>query len=291
MEKSSSSRPYNDGYGKLALDDPELDSDEGTVTPTVFTNRYKRRTFCSSLWLCARVVFITAAIVAWAASMWLTHLASRELVRARALISQPRENHCPTHADKDPLNNHEIITTGFIPGATLPVPGYGMVYNTSYCNGWKDPEGAKARGCVLDPSQGGWVHQLCHDPELLEEWLSLPDFGWYLDSKRKQHVPQEKIWAADIPGGVETTLYTAQDFHVQHCKFVMRLRVKNGMRKNRGLGYLPLDPSHMYHCIHLMTELNTLEAKSTELTQVILGKFGGGTEGFGLAGECYMPVV
>ena len=301
MERPSGSRPHTIAYEKLAFDDPELDSNEGTVTPTTppswppsSRQRHPRR-LLSTLWLCARIVFILASILAWAASLWLTHLASRDLDRARSLIpdsSTSNGNHPkPAYLDEDPPRHHEILTAGFIPGGTLPVPGYGLGYNTSYCNGWVDPEGAKVRDCVLDPSQGGWIHQRCHDPELLAEWLRLPDFGWYLDPHRMQQIPQEKVWAAEIPGGVNTTLYTALDFHIQHCKFVMRLRIKNGMRKNRGLGYIPLDPGHMYHCLHLMTEENTAEAKSSELTQVILGKFGGGTEGFGLGGECYMPYL
>ena len=297
MERPSESRPRDDAYEKVALNDPELDSDEETVTPRTLPSwphnprRRKPRTLLSKLWLCTRVVFVTASVIVWAASLWLTYLASRELGRAHSLISNlSSSSSLPAYSEKNPPLHHEMLTNGFVPGGTLPVPGYGLAYNTSYCNGWADPEGAKARGCVLDSSQGGWIHQLCHDPALLAEWMSLPDFGWHLDPKRTQRIPQEKVWAADIPGGVRTTLYTAQDFHVQHCKFVMRLRIKNGMRRNRGLGYLPLDPGHMNHCVHLMTEMNTPESRASELTQVILGEFGGGTEGFGLGGECYMPI-
>jgi hypothetical protein len=117
--------------------------------------------------------------------------------------------------------------------------------------------------------------------------MKLPDFGWYLDPKKEHRIPQHRVWAADIPGGVLTTMYTPQDFHIKHCAFVMRLRIKHTTRRNRGLGYLPLDPGHMNHCVHLMTE----EANPKELTQVVLGNFGGGTSGFGLAGECYMPIL
>ncbi|KAK5996705.1 hypothetical protein PT974_02045 [Cladobotryum mycophilum] len=279
MEGPSRSRP---DYEKVSNNDLELESDEGTVTPTTsWPRRRKQRTLLSTLWLCTRVVLIAASVIAWAASLWLTHLAGRELGQARGLVTDLGQEAKPEH--KTPAH-------AFITGATLPAAGYGLVYNTSYCNGWEDPEGAKARGCVLDPTQGGWIHELCHDPALVKEWLKLPDFGWYLDPKKKQRISQEKVWAADIPGGVMTELYTAMDFHVQHCQFVMRLRIKHAMRKNRGLGYIPLDPSHMTHCLGLMTEEGLSEHKKKELTQVVLGKFGGGTEGFGLGGECYMPI-
>ncbi|KAI1820009.1 hypothetical protein F4861DRAFT_94908 [Xylaria intraflava] len=308
MEKASASgRPVHDAYEKVALSDseldgdiPELESNQDTVTTGWEAGQHRRRprTILSTLWICARFVFIASSVFAWGASLWLTHRASVEIARAQALLpnqssTTPTSSHI-SHDSSGSSSNHKItnphhdsLNTIFIPGGRLPVAGYGLAYNTTYCNGWEDPEGAKARGCVLDPSQGGWVHELCHDPSILKEWLELPDFGWYLDSKREQRIPQDRVWAADIPGGVNTTMYTAQNFHIQHCKFVMRLRVKHTTRRNRGLGYLPLDPSHMNHCIHLMTE----EADPNEMTQVILGKFGGGTEGFGLGGECYMPIL
>lgn len=303
MERDARSRPrLDEAYEKVALADPELDSDEGTVTPTAFPGwqnggslgrRKHRRTLLSTLWLCTRIVFLVASAIAWAASLWLTHIAARELGRARALIAVP-QNYTPPAASSQSSHHdhdHDSLDTFFIPGGRLPKPGYGLVYNTSYCNGWDDPDGARARGCVLDATQGGWIHELCHDPGMLAEWLRLPDFGWYLDPHRTQRIAQEKVWAADIPGGVHTPLYTSLDFHFQHCKFVNRLSIKNGMRRNRGLGYIPLDPSHMLHCLELMTENKTSEARAKEVTQVVLGSFGGGTEGFGLGGECYMPIM
>ena len=287
---------HKTGYEEVGSEDPELNSDcgdEERVTLPKWPHGFQRRkprTLLSKLWLCTRLVLITASVVAWLASLWLVHLTSRELGRARSLFPNTNNSSRPIYTAENPIHPPQIPTTSFIPGGTLPVPGYGFAYNTSYCDGWTDPEGAKARGCVLDPSQGGWVHELCHDPALRAEWMALPDFGWYLDPKRKRRISQDRVWAADIPGGVYTSLYTAMDFHVQHCRFVMKLRVKNGMRRDRGLGYLPLDPAHMYHCVDLMAEFGASTTKASQLTKVNLGNFGGGTEGFGLAGECYVPM-
>jgi hypothetical protein len=133
---------------------------------------------------------------------------------------------------------------------------------------------------------------LCHDGELLDEWLGIRDFGWFLDPEGKQPISQKRVWAADIPGGIFTPLYTTGwDFHIEHCTFVVRLKIKNGMRRDRGLGYLALDVGHLDHCVKMMMEMNTPEKKGKDLNRVVLGAFGGGTEGFGLAGECYMPAV
>ncbi|KAH7321831.1 hypothetical protein BKA65DRAFT_513072 [Rhexocercosporidium sp. MPI-PUGE-AT-0058] len=303
MDKLSLPGTREDAYEKLSIHDPELDSDQGTITPMMDTTswslcRHKRDNLISCLWLCARVLFIATAVIACFASVWLIHLTSFELHQAQSILEDVRSSSSSTDystecSPESHSHYHETgglskstLVPGFIPGGTLPVPGYGLVYNTTYCNGWADPEGAKLRGCVLDPSQGGWIHELCHDPALLAEWLKMPDFGWY--HERKHRIPQERLWAGDIPGGPLTELYTSQNFHIQHCKFVMRLRIKNGMRKNRGLGYIALDPGHMNHCVELLTAPKT---DPKELTKVIFGRFGGGTSGFGLASECYMPLL
>ncbi|KAE9373179.1 hypothetical protein N431DRAFT_557358 [Stipitochalara longipes BDJ] len=293
MERLSANRPYDAAYEKVAVSDHELDSDDGSITPTTTVpirthslRRRKRDKLLSTLWLCTRILFLGASIAAWATSLWVTHLASRELGRARSLITDVGPSSSPECIKENPPVPHDTLTSSFILGGTLPVPGYGLVYNTSYCNGWADPEGAKARGCVLDSSQGGWIHELCHDPALLDEWLKLPDFGWY--DEYKHPISQERLWAGDIPGGPLAEFYTSKNFHVQHCKFVMKLRIKNGMRKNRGLGYIPLDPGHMNHCVELMT---APKPDPKELTKVVFGQFGGGTAGFGLASECYMPLL
>lgn len=168
----------------------------------------------------------------------------------------------------------------FLPGGHLTIPGWGMIYNQSYCNGLADPRGAIERGCVLDPMQGGWIHKSCHDPELTEEFINLPDFGWYLDVNLTQPIPQEKVWAADI--GDNKYLYTRDNFHWRHCEFVMMSTLKNGLSRARNLGFLALDPSHTLHCYDRIVNYNTPELRN-ETEIVYLG-------GFTLGGECYQPL-
>ena len=97
-----------------------------------------------------------------------------------------------------------------------------------------------------------------------------------------------RLWAGDIPGGPLAEMYTSKKFHVQHCKFVRRLRIKNGMQKNRGLGYILLDPCHMNCCLEMMT---VPKVNPKELIKVVFGQFGGGRTGFGLASEWCMPLL
>jgi hypothetical protein len=113
-----------DTYEKLTLSDPELDSDQETITPRVLRQGKAQRIF-PTLWLLAHIVFIAVSVVAWSASLWLTHLTSSELGRARSLALEPSSSN----------------VLGFIPGGSLSVPGYGLIYNTSYCYGWQGRRG------------------------------------------------------------------------------------------------------------------------------------------------------
>lgn len=86
-------------------------------------------------------------------------------------------------------------------------------------------------------------------------------------------------------------IYTSLAYHIEHCKFVFRLRIENSMRKNRGVGYLELAPSHMNHCLRQMTVMDTPEFRKSEVVEVIWGMFESGRGAFGYGGECYMPVL
>ncbi|KAF3799123.1 hypothetical protein GCG54_00015304 [Colletotrichum gloeosporioides] len=108
--------------------------------------------------------------------MGLAWNATRELAKVRKLLASQTE---PEYT--------------FLSGGHANVPDYGLVYNHTYCNGLKDPEGAKQRGCVFDPTAGGWIHHLCLDAELRDWWFSMSDFVWYEDFNRTKPISQEQF--------------------------------------------------------------------------------------------------
>jgi hypothetical protein len=158
-------------YEKLPVSGMDL-NDEETFASIKGSSRKRSRSSFSSIWAYVRFMLLVTCAAGWFVAIAITWTASRDLIK----IPQP----------------------GFLPGGNLSVPGYGMVYRQDYCNGWADPEGARERGCILDSMQGGWIHELCTNPELLEEWNAMPDFGWYWDEERTQRIPQEKVYAGDI---------------------------------------------------------------------------------------------
>jgi hypothetical protein len=132
----------------------------------------------------------------------------------------------------------------------------------------------------MDPMQGGWIHKLCTDPELLEEFAKFGDFGWYLDLKKTMPISQERVWAADI--GDHENVFVIDDFHWHHCEFVIKSSLKNALPHNRPVGFLTLNPDHVFHCYERVANWNTPELRNgTEIVRLF---------GFTLRGECYMPI-
>lgn len=147
-----------------------------------------------------------------------------------------------------------------------PLPkGFGLVYNSSYCNGVEDPHGACKRDCIFDPIHGGWIYRLCSDERLYEEFIGLPDFGWYMDPERTIRLPQEKVWQGE--GGAST--YTVDDFHYRHCEYILKSLFKNGQSDVRGLGFKLVDQEHLYHCLDRLVNYNTPEIRNAPTEQVI----------------------
>lgn len=159
-------------YEKLPANETDLNSDEDTIISTKRSLLHCSCTPLSSLWPYVRIILLATCAAGWLTAIAITWTTSKDLIR--------------------------IPEQGFIPGGNLSVPGYGMVYSDDYCNGWADPEGARRRGCILDSMQGGWIHELCTNPELLEEWTAMPDFGWYLDEERTQRIPQSQVYAGNV---------------------------------------------------------------------------------------------
>ncbi|WYZ39066.1 hypothetical protein EsH8_III_000980 [Colletotrichum jinshuiense] len=158
----------------------------------------------------------------------------------------------------------------------LHVPGYRLVYNSTYCNGVKDPEGARRRDCVFDPVHGGWVPRLCHDEDLYKQFTTQNDWDWYLDENRTIPIAQDAVWNGE--GGGRT--WTKDDFHFRHCEFIIKTLFKNGIGKAKPLGFKVLDVGHLEHCLDRLINSNTPEIRNAYTEEVVWTK----------SAECYERV-
>lgn len=147
---------------------------------------------------------------------------------------------------------------------------FSVAYNSSYCNGIKDPYGARERGCVLDPIHGGWIHNSCSDAGLLAEFIQIRDFGWHLDQEYTQPVAQERVWRGE--DGVKA-YFAKDDFHFRHCQYTLKLLAKTWSSEWQGMGYgfLLLDETHMAHCIDRLVNFNTPEIRESNAEEVHIG--------------------
>lgn len=240
-------RDSRSSYEKAPLSDLDLSSDDGTLTPS-----HHQTTKQSKISHVRNVLGATCLLVffvSWASSIILAFRATGELSRAGHILFP---NSRPS----------------YVSGAHLDAPHFGLLYNSSYCNGLKDPSGARERGCVLDPVAGGWIHKECSDPDLLTEFLKLPDFGWYLDENRTQPISQADVFAGRTGG--RKILYTVDDYHFRHCEFSLRSLIRNSVRRDVGLGFLLLDHEHMNHCMERVTYFNSPEIRQHPDETVVL---------------------
>ncbi|ETS85551.1 hypothetical protein PFICI_03576 [Pestalotiopsis fici W106-1] len=121
-------------HEKVLERDPELESnnertgDEDESIVPRWDQGYRKQSLASIVWLCICVTLIVVSIIAWGASLWLTHLATVELKKAGAL--SPHSDHTANGPEitglKTTNSNHESLNTMFIPGGQLHVAGYGL---------------------------------------------------------------------------------------------------------------------------------------------------------------------
>jgi hypothetical protein len=152
--------PLQSGYHRVSRDDHD---DDDSDRSSAAAQEPQLSALTKSLWILIPTTLALVCLLTWIPLVLFAWNATIELALARQLLvpSQSRQ---------------QDLGYTFIPGGYVNVPGYALVYNHTYCDGIRDPEGAKKRGCVFDPGQGGWIHRLCQDPEVLEWWMSLPEW-------------------------------------------------------------------------------------------------------------------
>ncbi|KAK2052709.1 concanavalin A-like lectin/glucanase [Colletotrichum caudatum] len=140
----------------------------------------------------------------------------------------------------------------------LHLPGWRLIYNSSYCNGIKDPEGARARGCIFDPVQTGWMHGRCVDKELTEEFINSHQWEWYDDEPLTKPTTQNTV----LRGFGNRDAFTIDDYHYHHCEYIMKALIRNVIRQPSAIGFKALDEEHLEHCLDRLINYNTPELRN-----------------------------
>ncbi|GIZ36546.1 hypothetical protein CKM354_000001700 [Cercospora kikuchii] len=109
------------------------------------------------------------------------------------------------------------------------------------------PSEALQRDCTYDVIPGAWVHHLCHDVALEEEFLSLRNWTYFQDPNVTQAVSLDSIRTNGGPSLLYIT--PGQDYHDLHCAYTWtklhRAILGSGMIDGH-VGSL----QHTLHCGH-----------------------------------------
>lgn len=124
---------------------------------------------------------------------------------------------------------------------------------------------ATLANCSFDPISFSWTPQPCYDDELIESFLALNDWRWYLDANATETVAFD-----DVMTGRYEYLYVSWNYHRWHCTYMWRKMHRAIMGRNNKTGSSLLldtyinDPEHTDHCERvLLNRTGSLAETST----------------------------
>ena len=80
------------------------------------------------------------------------------------------------------------------------------------------PAEARSLGCRFDPISFSWLAPPCFDEDLINQFLFVEDWPWYLDDFKQHEVDRTAVLS-----GQYDQLYIDSNYHRQHCIFSWQL--------------------------------------------------------------------
>ena len=117
---------------------------------------------------------------------------------------------------------------------------------------------ALSLGCSFDVIAFAWLPERCFDKELVDDFLALRDWSWYLDAGAQQTAD-----FASVAAGAYDELYVTQEYHMYHCTYMWR-KMHRAILAGRVLdGYIG-DMHHTAHCeLQILDRSRTLDEIGT----------------------------
>ena len=119
---------------------------------------------------------------------------------------------------------------------------------------------ALSLGCSFDVMSFAWLPDRCFDKELVDDFLALKDWNWYLDAGGQQTADP-----ASVAAGAYDELYVTQEYHMYHCTHMWR-KMHRAILAGRDLdGYIG-DMHHTAHCeMQILDRSRALDDTSTKI--------------------------
>ncbi|KEF63484.1 uncharacterized protein A1O9_01462 [Exophiala aquamarina CBS 119918] len=123
---------------------------------------------------------------------------------------------------------------------------------------------AQKRGCLFDPMSFSWLPAECLEQDLIQDFLNVTDWHWYLDINGTMEAPRATVLTGQYP-----ELFVTREYHRVHCVYMWR-------KMHRGLERGVIDTyignyHHTAHCEQMLLE----NVPSETIDTMILLKFPG----------------
>ena len=117
---------------------------------------------------------------------------------------------------------------------------------------------ALSLGCSFDVMTFAWLPDRCFDKELVDDFLALKDWNWYLDVRGQQIAD-----SASVVAGAYDAVYVTNEYHMYHCTYMWRKMHRATLAGKVLDGYIG-DMHHTAHCgMHLMDRSRALDKIDT----------------------------
>ena len=126
---------------------------------------------------------------------------------------------------------------------------------TNTCGG--SIEDATAKGCSFDPMSFSWLPPDCYDQELIDQFLQLRDWTWYINDNGTQAARKE-----DVLAGKYDHLYVTDAYHQFHCTYMWRKLHRAVLRDGLVDSYIG-SYKHTAHCEMILTSGDAIDNVDT----------------------------
>jgi hypothetical protein len=104
------------------------------------------------------------------------------------------------------------------------------------------PAEALSLGCSFDVMSFTWIPTRCFDQELMEDFLALRSWSWYMDKEGVNSVD-----FAAVSAGCYDELYVTEEYHLYHCTYMWR-KMHRAILEGRPLDSYIGNINHTEHC-------------------------------------------
>jgi len=128
------------------------------------------------------------------------------------------------------------------------------------------PTQARSNGCLFDVVSFSWLPPACYDAVLVDDFLAVEPWEWFLDPLGTQPVLLEAVQR-----GEGSEMYVSWRYHIVHCVFMWQ-KLHRALDNGRVIDAYIGNYNHTSHCGHMLMMEN--EAKAA-LSTIIRRKFVG----------------